>query len=78
MVGWRNSKIDPAYVKKTVSVDVDEVKVLKTEIYEFLQDYTKDQVFNNADETGLNFQMLPKIYVAVSIVYILAEQGSNY
>lgn len=44
---------------ETLSSHVDAVDVFKTEIDEFLQEYTKDQVFN-ADETGLNFQIMPK------------------
>lgn len=42
-----------------LSADVDAVCIFKTEMDEYLKGYTKDQIFN-ADETGLNFKMLPK------------------
>lgn len=38
---------------------VDAVDIFKTEMDDYLQGYSKDQIFN-ADETGLNFKMLPK------------------
>lgn len=42
-----------------LSADVDAADIFKTEMHEFMQGYSKDQIFN-ADETGLNFKMLPK------------------
>lgn len=41
------------YLQTKISVDV-----FKTEFEDLIQGYTKDQIFN-ADETGLNFKMLP-------------------
>lgn len=43
---------------KKMSADQDAVDVFKTEFEDLIQGYTKDQIFN-ADETGLNFKMLP-------------------
>lgn len=42
-----------------MSADQDAVDVFKTEFEEMVEGYTMDQLFN-ADETGLNFKMLPK------------------
>lgn len=42
-----------------LSADRDAVDVFKTEFQEFTEGYTKDQIYN-ADETGLNFKMLPQ------------------
>lgn len=42
-----------------LSADNDAVDVFKTEFLDFTEGLTKDQIFN-ADETGLNFKMLPK------------------
>ena len=42
-----------------LSADQDAVNVFKTEFEDFIEGLTKDQIFN-ADETGLNFKMLPK------------------
>lgn len=42
-----------------LSADVDAANVFKTEMDDFLRGYTKEQIYN-ADETGLNFKMMPK------------------
>lgn len=42
-----------------LSADENAVDVFKTEFEDMIKGYTKDQIFN-ADETGLNFKMLPK------------------
>jgi hypothetical protein len=42
-----------------MSADHEAVDMFKTELEEFIEGYTYDQIFN-ADETGLNFKMSPK------------------
>lgn len=42
-----------------LSADKDAVDIFKTECDDFLQGYCKDQIYN-ADESGLNFKMLPE------------------
>lgn len=48
-----------------LSADPDAVAVFKTEFEDYTQGYTKDQIYN-ADETGVNFKMLPTKSLASS------------